>query len=262
MVLMNGLRGDPHRVLEDGAQLRQPLGARRHDVGLAQLVEQVGAQDAHQLRGAGGAEDERRHPQVLAQVPEARQAPRRVQVFRGEQPADAGAEIGEGEVHHHQGQQEAGHRQADEADEGEHVIRDGVLPHRRVDADRDGQNPGENDRREGQQGGQQEAVADHLHDRPLPFHGDAEIALQHEPYPSGVLRVQGLVEAVLDAQVLGFLLRHQRARRHELGDVGGDVVPRRQLDDGEGDHRDHPHRYPGRSAGGEARTRPRRTAPI
>ena len=68
MVLTSGLKREPHRVAQHQPPFRQALGARRHHVGLVQLVQQVGAHDAREPRGAGDAEDERRQPEMLEQI--------------------------------------------------------------------------------------------------------------------------------------------------------------------------------------------------
>ena len=75
---------DAHRVFQDHPALRQAPGARGHDVGPAQLVEQVGAHDADELRGAGQRQDQHRHRQVLQQIPTFAQAPGRQLLIRRE----------------------------------------------------------------------------------------------------------------------------------------------------------------------------------
>ena len=130
-----------HRILHDHAPFRQAAGARGRDVGPAQLVEQVGAHDADQLRGAGERQDQRRQRQVQREVPDLAPGPGRQLVRRREQPADVGVEIAEREIEDDQREQEIGHGEADEADEGEDVVGERVLPHRRVDADRQARSP-------------------------------------------------------------------------------------------------------------------------
>ena len=65
--------------------------------------------------------------QMLEQVAQLGPRPGRVRELRREEPADIGVEQRETEVHEDQRQQEAGHGQADEADEGEDIVADGVL---------------------------------------------------------------------------------------------------------------------------------------
>ena len=55
-----GVERGAHRIFHDDAHLGKAFGARGHDVGLAQLVEQVGAHDADELRGAGNGKNEGR----------------------------------------------------------------------------------------------------------------------------------------------------------------------------------------------------------
>ena len=69
-MLANGLSATRTGYFRITPRLGQALGARRHDVRLAQLVEQVGAHDADQLGGAGQPQDQRRDRQVLQQVPD------------------------------------------------------------------------------------------------------------------------------------------------------------------------------------------------
>jgi hypothetical protein len=116
------------------------------------------------------------------------------------------------------------------------------MPHRREDADRQRKPPGDHEGGEGEQQGQPNAVADHLGDRPAPFHGLAEIAGDDAGDPFGVLHVFRLVEPVELAHGRGRLGRHRRAGGGEVGDIGVHEVAWRQLDDGEGQHRDHPDR--------------------
>ena len=69
MLLANGLSAARTGYFRITRRSDRPFGARRHHVGPAQLIEQVGAHDAHQLRGAGQRQDQRRQRQVLEQVP-------------------------------------------------------------------------------------------------------------------------------------------------------------------------------------------------
>ena len=154
------------------------------------------------------------------------------------QAADRGAEIDVGKIQQHQGEQEVGRRQAEEAQEAEGVVAQAVLAHRRVDADRKGHRVGEEDRREGNQEAEPQAVADHLIDRQLIGEGIAHVTLQHAPDPDAVLFVDRPVQAVLPAQRLDLLQVDLLAVRLKLADVGLQVIARRQLDDQEDDGAD------------------------
>ncbi len=220
--------------------LGDALGARGDDVRSPELVQQIGAHDADQLRGAAERQDDRRQRQMLEQVEHLAPAPAGELVFRGEQPTDIGAEEPERQVHDDQRQQEVRHRETDEADQGEDIVADRVLAHRRVDADRQRQAPDQEQGGERDQHGEPQPVADHLADRPVPFHRHAEVAGDHAHDPLGVLDVERLAEAVELAQRHRLGLRDRRAAGRQLGDVGGDEVAGRQLDDRERQHRDHP----------------------
>ncbi len=234
-----------HRVFQDDARLGQALGARRHDIGLAQLVEQIRAHDADELRRAGDGEDEGGQRQVLQEVPELREAPRRELEIGREQPADVGVEELEREIHQDEGEEEIRYRQPDEAEEGEEVVAERILPDRGVDADRQGDAPGQDDRGDRDHHGHPQFLADHLGDRPHPLHRLAEIAFRDAADPFGVLDVDRPVEAVEDAQGLGLLRRDQAAARREPRDIGVDEIAGRQLDDDEGQNRDRPDRDEG-----------------
>ena len=176
----------------------------------------------------------------LAQVPRPGHAPRRVLELGREQPADVGVEQDEAQVEEHQGEQEVRDREPDEADERRHVVAHRVLPDRGVDADGQGEHPREDQRGHRDDHGQPQALADHLGDGPPPLHRHAEVALHDQPHPLEVLHVDRLPQAVLDPEVLRLLVGDHAAHRRHLGDVGGDVVARRKLDDGEGEDGDRP----------------------
>ena len=71
---------------------------------------------------------------------------------------------------------------------------------RRVDADREGDDPGEEHGRKCDDHRQPEAVADDLADGKLVFEGIAEIALQKAPHPIAVLLDEGVAEMELVLQ--------------------------------------------------------------
>jgi len=98
--------------------------------------------------------------------------------------------------------------QADEADERGDVVADRVLAHGRVDPDGQRERPRDEDRPERERHRQPQPVADHGAHGLAPLHGHAELAAQHEPHPAHVLHPHRLVQAVLLAQRLDELLRH------------------------------------------------------
>ena len=189
------VESDPHRVLPDGPPLGETLGAGRHDVRLAQLVEQVGAHDADRLGHAGDAENDRRHRQVFEHVGQLRPAPGRVDILRGEEPADVGVEVDEAEVEDQQTEQEAGDRQSQEAEQRKQVVQRRVGPHGGVDANRQRDDPGQDDGGDRDDHRQPETVADDLGDGPLPLHGHPQVAARHQAHPAQVLDIHRLDRA-------------------------------------------------------------------
>ncbi len=155
--------------------------------------------------------------------------------MRVHQPADRNAEIDMREIDQHQREQETRRRQAEEAEKGQTVIAEAVLVRRRIDPDRKRDDVGEDDRRERHQKRQQQPIADHLVDRQVVEEGIAHVAVQQPADPVQVLLPQRLVEAVLrlekgDLGEVGLF-----ALALQLGDIGREIVARRQVDDDE-DH--------------------------
>ncbi len=123
-----------------------------------------------------------------------------------------------------------------------------VLMRGGIDADRERDDVDEEHRDEIQNHRQEQPVADHVGDRLVVFEGIAEIAVQEPGDPDEVLLPHRLIEAVLLAQERDLLVGDALAHRLDLGDVGGEVVARRKLDDDEDEdadskqrpaHRDH-----------------------
>src|SRR3546814_5078204 len=85
--------------------------------------------------------------------------------------------------------------EAEVAEEGRRVVTGRVLPDRRVDADGEGDDVGEQRGRQRQDGGEPEAVADDVGYRQLELEGIAEVALQQAEQPQPVLLDHRLVEA-------------------------------------------------------------------
>ena len=141
-----------------------------------------------------------------------------------------------------QREHEARHRQADEADERDQVVADGVLADRGVDADRQGEHPREEDRGHRDDHRQRQAVADHLGDRAVPLHRHPEVARAAPAHPAEVLDEHGLVEPVLLRAACPPPAPTPRRPTPTSGRCRGDVVARRQLDDDERQHGDRPHR--------------------
>src|SRR5262249_14948124 len=124
-----GVEGGPDGVLDQGPHLRQALGAGGDDVRLVQLVPGGGGRDPAQPGGAARPQDDDGDPQLAQHVPRLRRAPRGLDVGGREEPADALPEVGVGDPHEDEGEEEVRGGQADEADEGGGVVPDRVLPH-------------------------------------------------------------------------------------------------------------------------------------
>ena len=172
----------------------------------------------------------------------------------GEQAADRDPEIEIAQVHEYEGEQEVGNRHADEADERGQVIARRVLAHCRIHADGKGHRPGEEDRAQADGEGEDDPVADHIVDPVLRFHGEPHIPLQqafvrlvegHEPAQTDPIQVahgDRLVEVEHPSQVLDLAHVELLALGLQLGHERGEEIARRQLDDGEGAHRNHQER--------------------
>ena len=229
------VEGEPHRIAQHQAPFLHALGARRHDVGLVELVQKVGAHDAAQAGGAGDAQHQRRQPEMGEKVPQLGPAPRRVGVLGRIEAGDADVEIGEGDPHQDQRQHEVGRGDADIVDDGEDVVADRARMGRRIDAGRDGDRPGEEEGEQGERQREADLLADEVGVGPLVLQRQAEIALHQVLHPQEVLHDHRLVEPVLGAPCLDLLLRDRRARRGQRGDIRRQEVARRRLDDDEDD---------------------------
>jgi hypothetical protein len=119
------------------------------------------------------------------------------------------------------------------------VVAPAVLVRRRVDADREGDEIGEDDGGDRDDDRQVHLVADDGADRQVVLEGIAEIALQQPADPIEVLQPVRLVEAVLRLEERDLLEIDRLALALQLGNVGREVVARRQLHDDEDDEADH-----------------------
>jgi hypothetical protein len=149
------------------------------------------------------------------------------------------AELRVGEPHDDERDQEVRHAESEEAQEGEEVVPGRVLLDGRVDADREGDNPDEQQRRQRQQHRQHQPLPDQVGDRLAPLQRLAEVAVQQDAaHPLEVLHVDRLIQPVLLLQRLDRRLVDQLALALQRGDVRGQEVAGRQLDDDERDDRD------------------------
>ncbi len=173
-----------------------------------------------------------------SEIPDAVPTPGGVLHVRREQATDARPEERERDEHQDQGEQEVGRGEAEKADQGQPVITPAVLVRRRVDPDRERHQPGEQDRAERDDEGEEEPLPDDVGHRPVVLEGVPHVSL-HEPRdPQPVLLPHRLVQPELLAEELDLLEVRALARRLEVADQSRQEVAGRQLDDHEGDDRD------------------------
>ncbi len=166
--------------------------------------------------------------------------PRRQRKLRRKQPTDADVEQPQPEIHDDQCQQEVRQRKPDEADKGEYVITDRILPHCRIDADRQSQPPGHDNRAQRQDHRQPQPIADDLGYRTPIFEGLAEIPPNNMAQPFEILHKERLIQTIGMAQRIRLGRRDRRADGRRLSDIGIDEITWRQLKDDEGDDGDRP----------------------
>ena len=208
-----------------------------------QLIEQHAAHHPNQPGGTRGAQDEHRNPQVGKHVQHLAEAPARLQVLRREQPSDAGPEVLKADIHEDQRQQEVGRRQPGVADDGDEEVPRGVLVEGRVDAYGNGDDVGEHQRRHGHDGGHGQPFPDQVLGRPVIGERPAEIAAGDDsPDPLRILGVDRPVQPIVQPQRKDLLFRRPRTFLFQLGDIGGQVVSGRELDEAECDHGHGQHR--------------------
>ncbi len=118
------------------------------------------------------------------------------------------------------------------------MVAPAVLMGRRVDADREGDDIGEDDRRHRHHDGEEQAVADDVAHRQVIGEGITEVAAQQAADPVEILLPDRLVETVLRLEEGDLLQVDGFALALQLGDVGREIIARRQLDDDEDDDAD------------------------
>ena len=170
---------------------------------------------------------------MFDEIPYLRQTPRRQIEFAGKQTADIGAKQHKGKIHNHQRQQKIRHRKADKADGGQNIIHHGILPHRRINAQRQRNAPCQDEGGEGQSNGQPQTVTNHFRNRAVPFHRFPEIAHQNARHPFDILDIDRLIEAIENAQASGLFGGDRTAGRRQIGDIGIDKITGRGLNDDE-----------------------------
>ena len=186
---------------------------------------------------------------MLQKIEELAPRPGSADEFVAEQPPDADPEPGIGEIHHQQRQQKRRSRHAHEADKGEQIIEKRVLPHRRINADGDGNHPGAQNGDQGNQNGQAQALPDQGAHGLVQLERLAEISPDNPADPLPILHRVRLIQAVTLPQTghLGFvdLLAGLLHLRHPTGQK----IPRGQLNQNKGndadqqqsrDHDQHP----------------------
>src|SRR5207244_9003978 len=110
--------------------------------------------------------------------------------------------------------------------------------HGRVDAGGDGDDPGDDEREQGEHHGQHEPLADQLGVRTLVFERQSEIAAQEVLHPFEVLHPHRPVEAEFLSERLDLLGADRASRRREGGHVRGEEVARGRLHDRENGYRE------------------------
>src|SRR5690606_33302449 len=106
-------------------------------------------------------------------------------------------------------------------------------------ADGNGDGPGNKAGEEGDEDCQPEPFADQFFDWTLVQERHAWIAAQQVAEPVEVLQVDRLVQVVRFPQLLDLFLVDRLTRFFEGGDVGGEIISWRKLDDDKRNQRDH-----------------------
>src|SRR3984893_10006806 len=218
------------RVLEhvarDHGALGQALGARRADIVLRDHLVRAGAREAREGGGGGGAERHRGQHEMPQHVGHSA-AIGRAHPARGEP-----AELEREQQDEHDPRPEDGQAHAGDGHPHADAIEPRVLLDRRHDAGGETQKNGDQKRaRREHQGGLE--AQEHLgEDGPAQRDGAAEISLEDGAHPPHVLDDARLVEAQVAMEAHDVFLGRLGAEH----DGGG--IPRRQVQDGEDQHRD------------------------
>ena len=242
-------------VQADDPARRQPLGARRADIVLAEHFQHRRAGLAGDDRQRNGAEHNRRQDQVPDRRNEG--APVAVeQAVEGHEAGDRAQEDAEFHPPRHRRPVQGAGEQDDQQQappEDRHRIAGERHPHRQLveprtaldcgeDAGRDAEGDGE-DQREGRQfeggGEQRQEVDDH---RSLGRQRHPEIALQDLADVIEVLLPDRLVEAELFLEDLVALRRDPVLTGHRQDGIAGQQPDERERGDGDSDHRRHDQR--------------------
>ena len=137
-----------------------------------------------------------------------------------------------GEHQQQQTGQDLGNRQPDERDERQRPIDPRVLPHRRQHPERDGQPPGDERRRDGEQQRVGEPFAEHVEHRLMARERLAEVEVQDDVLQvEAVLHVPRLVEAEPHAHRLDRLGGDAGILRHLVQEVAGRELQQEKRDE-------------------------------
>src|SRR5437870_2466189 len=139
---------------------------------------------------------------MLQEVEDAGPAPWRLHEVGREETGDGQAEVREGPPHEHQRQHEVRGRDADVVEDGEQVVDDRAWMHGRIDASRDGDDPGDGECEQREDHGQHEPLADQLGVGTLVLQREAEVAGQEVLHPPEILNPDRPVEARGATQVV------------------------------------------------------------
>src|ERR1700758_4419760 len=113
---------------------------------------------------------------------------------------------------------------------------------RRIYSDRERYDISKNDCGEGNNKCHQKTITDHLVHRKVVCEGITHVALEQPNYPIEVLLPNGAVETILNLKEMYFGQIGSFASALEFGDIRGEIVPRRKVDDGEDYHTDRDQR--------------------
>ncbi len=212
-------------VADDDYPLAQTLGPGRPDVVLPQHLQHHRARHPHRRGREAGAEDEAGDDEhadvgqrILAEVKQSE--PRRPA------PPDAGKD------ENYEGQPEVGGGQPEDGDAAPHVIAEGVLAHRRVDADRQRDHQADDQRRRPQLQGDGHSGKDLLLHGPMaPEQGLTERTAQQDPrQPAHVRYVRWDIQPQHLAQPLLVVLGHAylMVGQQDVDDVAGELAHRKE----------------------------------
>src|SRR6266404_1575625 len=122
------------------------------------------------------------------------------------------------------------------------MIRPTVLMGRRIHPDRKSDNVSEDDRCERNYKSHQETITDYILHWKVICKGISHVSLEKPGDPVEVLLPKGAIETILNLKEMYLGQIGSFARALELGDISGEIVARRKVDDGKNHHADRDQR--------------------